>query len=92
MKKYSNMKDSQDDWDDQYESDNESPEENHKKKNQEIQRMLSDLERYAKKQIQYLLLEGFIEPTDDPKVYNYTPEGIVLAQQQYKKLKDEGLI
>jgi hypothetical protein len=89
MEKYSNMQEYDDEWEDDEE---ESSDQINKRKNQEIQQMLSELERYAKKQIQYLLLEGFIEPTDDPKVYSYTPEGIVLAQQKYKQLKDEGLI
>jgi hypothetical protein len=46
----------------------------------------------AKKSMHYLVLEGFVEPTDDPNLFKYTPEGFVMAQKEYKKLKDQGLL
>lgn len=58
----------------------------------EIQKILKEISRVSKKHIEYLLLEGFIEPTDDPHVFKYTPEGLVLAQQKYEKLREEGLL
>jgi hypothetical protein len=58
----------------------------------EIQRLLAEMERKAKKAMNYLVLEGFVERTADPDVYKYTPEGLVLAQQQYKKMREDGLI
>lgn len=57
-----------------------------------IQKILRDISRVAKKQMEYLVLEGFIEPTEDPNVYKYTPEGIVLIQQKYEKLREDGLL
>jgi hypothetical protein len=39
----------------------------------------------------YLVAEGFLERTDDPYVYRYTPEGLVMAHQQYKKIKEKGI-
>lgn len=58
----------------------------------EIQRLLAEMELKAKKAMNYLILEGFVEKTSDPEVYKYTPEGLVLAQQQYKKMREDGLI
>ena len=74
-------------------SEDESPEEAEHEDNEsmEIQRLLSEMEVKAKKAIHYLLLEGFIEKTEISGVYKYTPEGLVLARQQYKQMKDEGL-
>lgn len=60
--------------------------------NAEIQRLLSELELRAKTAMNYLILEGFVETTETPGVYKYTPEGLVLARQQYKKMKEEGLL
>lgn len=58
----------------------------------EIQKLLYEMAEKAKKTMHYLILEGFIEPTDDPQTFKYTPEGFVLAQEEYKKLKKEGLL
>jgi predicted transcriptional regulator len=64
----------------------------HNKQQLEIQKLFASLEAKAKKSMQYLITEGFIEPTDEPGVFQYTPEGLVLAKMQYKKLQEEGLI
>jgi len=58
----------------------------------EIQKLFKAMEARAKSSLNYLVLEGFITPTEIPGVYEYTPEGLVLVQNQYKKLKDEGLL
>ncbi len=58
----------------------------------EIQKMFEALEKRARKRTDYLLAEGFIETTDVPGVYKYTPEGLVLVHQHYKKLRDEGML
>jgi predicted transcriptional regulator len=71
------------------EEDSSEPE-RYNKKQVEIQKLFSEIERRAKKSMEYLVMEGFIEKTSSPGVYTYTPEGLVLAQQQYKKLKEEG--
>jgi predicted transcriptional regulator len=74
----------EDDWtDDPQEEDARS---------REIQKVFAEMERNAKKALHYLVLEGFVKPTDTPGVYEYTPEGLVLAQKQYKKMQDDGLI
>ena len=75
------------DWSDQNES-NASED----RRQLEIQKMFMAMERKAKNHLNYMLLEGFIERTDEPDVYKYTPEGLVLAHQKYKKLRDEGLL
>ena len=59
---------------------------------QQIQKLLAEMELKAKKAMDYLVTEGFLEPTDTPGEYKYTPEGLVLAQQQYKQMKEDGLI
>ena len=57
----------------------------------EIQKLFKLMETKAKSAMNYLVLEGFIRPTETPGEYEYTPEGLVLVQNQYRKLKDEGL-
>jgi predicted transcriptional regulator len=59
---------------------------------QQIQKLFAELELKAKKAMEYLVTEGFLEPTDTPGEYKYTPEGLVLAQQQYKQMRENGLI
>jgi predicted transcriptional regulator len=59
---------------------------------QSIKKMFSALEKQAKKTIDYLVTEGFMEPTGTPGEYQYTPEGLVLIQQKYKKMQEEGLL
>lgn len=58
----------------------------------EMQKLLKQLELKSKNMFRYLITEGFIEKTDRPDEYKYTPEGFVLAQQQYKKMREEGLL
>jgi predicted transcriptional regulator len=58
----------------------------------EMQKLLRQLELKSKNMFRYLITEGFIEKTDRPNEYKYTPEGFVLAQQQYKKMREEGLL
>jgi|LauGreDrversion4_2_1035121.scaffolds.fasta_scaffold36265_2 hypothetical protein len=58
----------------------------------EVQKMLAAVDLLAKKAMRYLELEGFVERTDTPGVYKYTPEGLVLARKQYKEMKDQGLL
>jgi hypothetical protein len=58
----------------------------------EIQKLFKLMEAKAKNAMNYLILEGFVAPTKTQGVYEYTPEGLVLLQQHYKKLKDEGSI
>jgi hypothetical protein len=78
--------DDDEDFDDGAESENRRlPELHHKA----IQQMFADMERRAKKSIQYLIMEGFVVPTETPGVYEYTPEGLVLAQQKYKKMLED---
>jgi predicted transcriptional regulator len=76
----------QEDWD--------SPEDQpvYDKQHVEIQKLFAEMEMKAKNAMNYLVLEGFVDPTDEPGVYKYTPEGLVLAQQQYKKLREDGLM
>jgi hypothetical protein len=80
-----------DDFDDEIQENPERRNAEHLR-NIEIQKMFKAIEMEAKKTINYMQLEGFIEPTDRPGVYKYTPEGLVLAKQRYKKLRDEGKI
>lgn len=58
----------------------------------EMQKLLMQLELKAKNMFRYLVTEGFIEKTERPNEYKYTPEGFVLAQRQYKKMQEEGLL
>jgi len=58
----------------------------------EVQKILAAVDLMAKKAMRYLELEGFVERTDTPGVYKYTPEGMVLARKQYKEMKDQGLL
>ena len=55
----------------------------------EIQKLFRLMEDKAKSAMNYLVLEGFVEPTETPGEYEYTPEGLVLAQQKYKKMFDD---
>lgn len=84
-------KDNEYDWDDEDEEESRG-EENADAASHEIQKILKEISRVSKKHIEYLVLEGFIEPTDDPHIFKYTPEGLVLAQQKYEKLREEGLL
>lgn len=59
---------------------------------EQIQKLFAELELKSKKAMEYLVTEGFLEPTDTPGEYKYTPEGLVLAQQQYKQMREDGLI
>jgi predicted transcriptional regulator len=63
-----------------------------KQKSVEIQKLFAEMERKAQKMMNYLVLEGFLEAASAPGIYKYTPEGLVMAQQQYKKMQDEGLL
>jgi predicted transcriptional regulator len=79
--------------DEEYEDDWSEEDDNHSQKQPvEIQKLFAEMERKAKNMMDYLVLEGFLEPTDKPGVYKYTPEGLVLAQQQYKKMRDNDMI
>jgi predicted transcriptional regulator len=79
-----------DEYDD-HDWENEKPEVS-KHSSEEINKLFAEMERKAKKSLHYLILEGFIKPTDIKGVYEYTPEGLVLAQQQYKRMRDDGMI
>lgn len=81
-----------DDDDDDEESDHDDHHELHDKQHKMIQQMFADMEKRAKKSIQYLIMEGFVVPTEIPGVYEYTPEGLVLAQQKYKKMLEDDSI
>jgi hypothetical protein len=87
------------DWDDDDEDDEDFDDEvedqenrRHNAQHKAIQQMFADMERRAKKSIQYLIMEGFVVPTETPGVYEYTPEGLVLAQQKYKKMLEDDQI
>lgn len=81
------------DWDDEdEESDHDDHHKLHDKQHKMIQQMFADMEKRAKKSIQYLIMEGFVVPTEIPGVYEYTPEGLVLAQQKYKKMLEDDSI
>ena len=56
----------------------------------EMQKLIEALQKKAANAVRYLVLEGFITPTDQPNHYEYTPEGLVLAQLEYKKLQSAG--
>jgi hypothetical protein len=79
-----------DDDDDEYDEEKDMPGETNKQR--EIQKLFAEMMLKARKTMHYLVLEGFVEPTDDPNIFKHTPEGFVIAQQEYKKLKDQGLI
>ena len=81
-----------DEEDESWNSDEEEKKQPLDKQQLEIQRLFASLEAKAKKSMQYLVTEGFLEPTSDPEVYKYTPEGLVLAKRQYKKLQQDGLL
>jgi hypothetical protein len=55
-----------------------------------IQQFFAHMERKHKKMIDYMEQEGFIERTEEPGVFKYTPEGLVVIQEQYKKFKNNG--
>lgn len=76
-----------------FDFENEKPENDQMpdKQMMEIQKMFSEIEARATKAMNYLVAEGFLERTDDPYVYRYTPEGLVMAHQQYKKIKEKGI-
>jgi predicted transcriptional regulator len=76
--------------DDEHEYWDEASELNQKQT--EIQKLFSLMEAKAKSAMNYLMLEGFVKASETSGKYEYTPEGLVLAQRQYKKLKDEGLL
>jgi len=68
--------------------DNESWAENNPSEQiEQIQRLINELNFRAKKCVDYLVDEGFLEKTDTPGVFKYTPEGLVLAQMELKKLQ-----
>jgi hypothetical protein len=83
------MREKNDDWYEENEADSPSRKE---PSNEEVQRILAEMDKKAKNHIRYLIMEGFIEKTETPGVFKYTPEGLVLVQMQYKRLQDEGLI
>ena len=76
----------QDQWDDDEEDDPEEQE------LEEVRELLTSIDHITKKAMHYLELEGFVEKTDDPNVYKYTPEGLVMARRQYKQMRDQGLL
>jgi hypothetical protein len=79
-------------WDENAEDEDYMHQDPEKQQHIEIQKLFSEMERKAKKSMHYLELEGFVEKTEVPGVYKYTPEGLVLVQQQYKRMQDDGLI
>jgi len=82
-----NLPMNEDDW-----FDDEDEEQSLAPQQLEMQKLLRQLELKSKNMFRYLITEGFIEKTDRPDEYKYTPEGFVLAQQQYKKMREEGLL
>ena len=78
--------------DDEHDRWSEEEEDVQSEDSQDIQKLLAAVDLMSKKAMHYLELEGFVEKTDDPKVYKYTPEGLVLARMQYKQMKDQGLL
>jgi hypothetical protein len=82
-----------DDEDESYFDSADEPESSQMSKKQkiEIQKMFSEIEARATNAMNYLVAEGFLERTEDPYVYRYTPEGLVMAHQQYKKIKEKGI-
>ena len=65
-------------------------EENYKMSEQAIQKFFEYMEKKHMKMVEYMEQEGFIERTDQPGVFKYTPEGLVVIQEHYKKLKNNG--
>ena len=55
-----------------------------------ILKFFQHMEEKHKKMIDYMEKEGFIEKTEIPGVFKYTPEGLVLMQEQYRKFKKNG--
>ena len=55
-----------------------------------IMSMLKQIEKRSKNTMNYFIKEGFIEVTEDPNVYKYTPEGLVLLQEKYKQIQKNG--
>lgn len=71
------------------ESEDDAPLENQEEFLKErIHSMLREMEKKAKQRLNYLELEGFIQKTDIPGLYEYTPEGIVAVREQYKKMTE----
>ena len=58
----------------------------------EVQKLLAAVDAASRKAIRYLELEGFVEKTEAPGIYKYTPEGLALAKRQFKQMKDQGLL
>lgn len=84
-----NLSMNEDDW---FDDEEEQRDNEHMSQQLEMQKLLKQLELKSKNMFRYLITEGFIEKTDRPDEYKYTPEGFVLAQQQYKKMREEGLL
>jgi predicted transcriptional regulator len=84
-----NLSMNEDDW---FDDEEEQRDNEHMSQQLEMQKLLKQLELKSKNMFRYLVTEGFIEKTDRPDEYKYTPEGFVLAQQQYKKMREEGLL
>lgn len=78
--------------DDEHNGWSEEDEDTHDEEAVEIQKLLAAVDRMSKKAMHYLELEGFVEKTENPGVYKYTPEGLVMARMQYKQMKDQGLL
>jgi predicted transcriptional regulator len=74
--------------DDEYENDDDA-EDKEDDKMRNMARMFEALHRKAKSHVDYLLAEGFIIPTDEVGVYEYTPEGMVLLYEKYKQMQRE---
>jgi hypothetical protein len=73
-------------WDNHAEEPKANSEELLKKR---IHKMLQEMEQKAKKRLNYLELEGFVQKTEIPGVYEYTPEGLVAIREQYKKISED---
>jgi hypothetical protein len=56
---------------------------------EQIQKMLRRMEEKAKQKLHYLESEGFVQKTEIPGVYEYTPEGLVIVREQYKKMMED---
>ena len=55
-----------------------------------LNNFLEFMQKKEKNSLDYMEKEGFIEKTDIPGVFKYTPEGLVIMQEQYKKFKKNG--
>jgi hypothetical protein len=73
-------------WDDRAEGPQAKRDELVKKS---IHRMLREMELKAKQRLNYLELEGFVQKTETPGVYEYTPEGLVAIREQYRKILED---